>query len=140
MARLLVGLALSFVALWLVLLVLLARVRPRDEPWRDALRIVPEVVRLVARLARDPDVPRGVRRRLAIALAYNVQPINLIPDFVPVIGFADNAAVLCWALRAVVRRAGSDAVVRHWSGTEENLVLLYRVARLGPAPRLPPAS
>jgi uncharacterized membrane protein YkvA (DUF1232 family) len=92
----------------------------------------PNVLRLLRGLYRDPEVPRGVRVRVWIAIAYNIQPLNLIPDFVPVIGFADNVVVTVWALRSAVRKAGADAVSRHWPGTADQFALLVRVARLGP--------
>jgi uncharacterized membrane protein YkvA (DUF1232 family) len=65
-------------------------------------------------------------------LIYNVQPINLIPDFIPVIGFADNVVVIIWALRGTVRRAGVAAVERHWQGSEFGLTIVYRAVRLQP--------
>ena len=71
--------------------------------------------------------------RLRIAIIHNLQPINLIPDFIPVIGFADNAIVLIWALRSAIRVAGTDAVARHWPGSPEGLGVVYRAARL-PSP------
>ena len=101
----------------------------------EALRVVPDALRLTFALYRDRTLPRAVRRRLRIALIYNIQPINLIPDFVPVIGFADNVAVLSWAIRGTLRAAGEDAVSRHWRGRPESLAVLYRALRLplGPA-------
>ena len=65
-------------------------------------------------------------------MAYNAQPINLIPDFIPVIGFADNIAVMAWALRAAVRASGTAAVAQHWQGSDETLALLHRVLRTTP--------
>ena len=79
-------------------------------------------------------MPFGVRWRIALALLYNAQPFNLIPDFIPVIGFADNVVVTTWALRGAVRRAGPDSVARHWRGSRTELELLYRVGRLGAPP------
>jgi uncharacterized membrane protein YkvA (DUF1232 family) len=96
--------------------------------------MLPDIVRLLRRLAADPTTARGVRWRLVVAIIYNVQPINLIPDFIPVIGLVDNMVVICWALRSAIRSAGSAAVERHWPGTPEELALLYRVARLAPEP------
>jgi uncharacterized membrane protein YkvA (DUF1232 family) len=61
---------------------------------------------------------------------YNIQPIDLIPDAIPVIGFADNVAVLAWALRGTLDIAGPNAVGRHWKGSPESLVTLYRAHRL----------
>ena len=57
-------------------------------------------------------------------------PIDLVPDFVPVLGYADDAVVVALVLRSVVRRAGAGAVARHWPGTPEGLAALQRATRL----------
>ncbi len=64
--------------------------RPRGGLLREALRLLPDVLRLVRRLATDPTLPRGVRIRLGLLLAYLACPIDLIPDFIPVLGYADD--------------------------------------------------
>lgn len=74
--------------------------------------------------------PRGVRVRLWLLLAYLALPVDLVPDFIPVLGYADDAIVVVLVLRSVVRRAGPDAVARHWPGTAEGLAALRQVARL----------
>jgi uncharacterized membrane protein YkvA (DUF1232 family) len=94
------------------------------------VRIFPDSVRLAVALYRDRTLPSSLRWRLRIALIYNLQPINLIPDVIPVIGFADNLAVLVWALRSTVRVAGLEAVGRHWRGTPASLDILYRALRV----------
>src|SRR5947209_15326356 len=87
----------------------------------DALRLVPEVIRLIRRLAQDPTLPRGVRIRLTFLVAYLISPIDLIPDFIPVVGYADDAIIVAWVLRSVTRAAGPEALDRHWSGTPDGL-------------------
>jgi uncharacterized membrane protein YkvA (DUF1232 family) len=114
--------------LWLVLLALLWRRRPDELTARDALRLLPDVVRLVRRLAADRSLPRAVRTRLWLLLAYLLSPIDLVPDFLPVIGYADDVVVVAWALRSVVRRAGSAALERHWPGQPAGLAVLSRLA------------
>jgi uncharacterized membrane protein YkvA (DUF1232 family) len=54
-----------------------------------------------------------------------------VPDFLPVIGYADDVVVVAWTLRAVVRRAGADALERHWPGTPAGLAVVNRLARTG---------
>jgi uncharacterized membrane protein YkvA (DUF1232 family) len=114
--------------LWLVLLALLWRRRPDELTARDALRLLPDVVRLVRRLAADRSLPRAVRTRLWLLLAYLLSPIDLVPDFLPVIGYADDVVVVAWALRSVVRRAGSAALERHWPGQPAWLTVVSRLA------------
>jgi uncharacterized membrane protein YkvA (DUF1232 family) len=127
---LLAGIAAALVVTWLALLVTLAVVRPRGGLLREALRLLPDVLRLVRRLYADPELPRGVRVRLALLLAYLAFPLDLVPDFIPVLGYADDAIIVTAVLRSVVRRAGLTALRRHWPGTPDGFTVLCRLAGL----------
>ncbi|MGH3885208.1 MAG: YkvA family protein [Pseudonocardiaceae bacterium] len=115
---------------WLALVLTLITVRPRGGLLREALRLLPDVLRLVRRLAVDKSLPRGVRVRLTLLLVYLALPIDLIPDFIPVLGYADDAIIVTAVLRGVVRRAGLDAVRAHWSGTDDGFTALARLTGL----------
>ena len=95
--------------------------RPRGGLLRESLRILPDLVRLLTRLARDPDLPRGVRVRLGLLLGYLALPVDLVPDFVPVLGYADDAIVVVLVLRSVVRRVGVEPLRAHWPGIRRRL-------------------
>ncbi len=97
---------------------------------KEAVRILPDTVRLLHRLARDASLSKGIRVRLWLLFGYLAFPIDLIPDFIPVIGYADDAIIVCAVLRSVVRRAGAEVVRRHWPGTPDGLVALWKVAGL----------
>jgi uncharacterized membrane protein YkvA (DUF1232 family) len=122
----------SLLVLWLLLLALLWRARPDELTARGALRLLPDVLRLVQRLAADSSLPRGVRVRLWLLLAYLVSPIDVVPDFVPVLGYADDVVVVVWTLRSVVRRAGVGALARHWPGSPAGLAAVTQLAGLTP--------
>ncbi|MBL0886142.1 YkvA family protein [Myceligenerans indicum] len=126
----LLGALLSVATIWIALIVALAVARPRGGLLREALRLLPDMLRLLRNLAADQSLPRGVRVRLALLLAYLALPIDLIPDFIPVLGYADDAIVVAFVLRGVVRRAGIDAVRDHWPGTDEGFGALARLTRL----------
>ena len=111
----------SVALLWLVMLALLWRAKPDDVTLRDAVRLVPDLLRLLKRLAGDATLPRGVRTRLWLLLGYLAMPIDLVPDFIPVLGYADDVVVVAVVLRSVVRAAGPAALERHWPGTPEGL-------------------
>jgi len=131
-----VGLAGGLLLLWAGLLVALWVGRPDDLGVRDALRLLPDVIHLLRRLASDSTLPRGVRLRLWLLLAYLAMPFDLVPDFIPVIGYADDVVIVAAGLRAVVRHAGMGALERHWRGTPEGLAAVCRVAGLrGPQPQ-----
>ncbi len=132
----LIAIAGGLLILWLSLLGALwvtGRRSPDAAGWRGAVRLLPDVIRLLRRLAADRDLPRGVRILLGLLVGYLLLPIDLVPDFIPVIGYADDAILIALALRAVVRRAGADALARHWPGTAIGLDTLHRLLRL-PAP------
>ena len=123
-----VGIAAGLVLLWLLLLVALWVAKPDEQRLRESLRLLPDVIRLLSRLARDRTVPFAARAWLWGLLAYLAMPIDLVPDFVPVLGYADDAILILVALRAVVRRAGREKLAEHWPGTPEGLAALERLA------------
>lgn len=123
-----VAIAAGLVLMWLTLLVVLWRSHPDGQTMREALRLVPDVIRLTRRLARDLSLPRGLRVRLWLLLAYLLSPLDLIPDFIPVIGYADDAIIVLLVLRSVLRVAGADAIRSHWPGTPEHLDAVLRLA------------
>jgi uncharacterized membrane protein YkvA (DUF1232 family) len=127
---LVVSVVASVAVTYLALLVALLVARPKGNLLGEAVRLLPDLLRLLRRLAADSTVPRGARVRLALLLAYLAIPFDLVPDFVPVLGYADDAIIVSLVLRSVVRRAGSPAVRRHWPGTDDGLAALARVARL----------
>ena len=135
---LLLGVAAGLVLAWVALIVALVIVRPRGGLLRESLRLLPDVLRLLPRLAADRSLPRGVRVRLALLLAYLAFPIDLVPDFLPVIGYADDAIIVAFVLRSVARRAGIDAVERHWPGTCDGFAALCRLTGLTPRGASPP--
>ena len=133
--RLVLSIVAGLVTVWLSLIVLLWRSQRKGadrSSFHDALRLVPDVIRLLRRLARDPTLPRGIRLRLWFLLVYLISPIDLIPDFIPVLGYADDAVIVAIALRSISRRAGPETLRRHWPGTPEGLATLLTFARLSP--------
>ncbi|WP_089307031.1 DUF1232 domain-containing protein [Geodermatophilus pulveris] len=114
--------------LWGALLLLLWWARPGELTLGEALRLLPDLVRLVRRLAADRALPRGVRVRLWLLLGYLLLPVDLVPDVVPVLGYADDVVVVALALRSVVRAAGDAALVRAWPGSPAALAVVRRLA------------
>lgn len=118
----------GLVLLWLVLVVALALARPANPRVTDVLRLLPDTVVLLRRIAADPATPRVVRVILLVTIVYLILPLDLIPDFIPVLGYADDAIVVALALRSVTHRAGPAALDNHWPGTLEGLAALRRIA------------
>lgn len=129
----LVGLFVAAIVLWLVVLVAYLVLRPQQGTLSDAVRLVPDAIRLIHRLARDKRVDRWSRLRLLMLLVYLASPIDLVPDVIPVLGYADDLLLIAVVVRGVIRRAGPEIVRGHWPGTPEGLA---RVAKLCRAPEL----
>ena len=123
----LIGAGVALLACWLALVVALLVVRPKGAMLGEAVRILPDALRLLRRLAADHTLPRGVRVRLSLLLGYLALPVDIIPDFIPVLGYADDAVIAIAVLRGVVRRAGLPAVRRHWPGTDDGFAALCRL-------------
>lgn len=112
---------------WLALLGVLMAARPRGGVLTEAVRLLPDLVRLAVRLAQDPALGRSVRWRLGLLAGYLALPIDLIPDIIPVLGYADDAILVVWTLRSVVRHAGVDLIRRHWPGTEQGFQVVLKL-------------
>jgi uncharacterized membrane protein YkvA (DUF1232 family) len=65
---------------------------------------------------------------MALLAGYLLLPIDLVPDFIPIVGYADDALIVMWALRSITKTAGADALDRHWPGSREGLRSLKVIA------------
>jgi uncharacterized membrane protein YkvA (DUF1232 family) len=122
--RVLAGIVGSLVAVWALLIALLWFLRPRDASLGELVRLVPDLLRLVRGLLGDRTVPMGVRAALVGLLAWLVNPIDLIPEFIPILGPLDDVVVAILVLRYVRRRLGAEELRRRWPGTPEGFALL----------------
>jgi uncharacterized membrane protein YkvA (DUF1232 family) len=129
---LVIGLATAVIVAWLVLILALLTVRPRGSLLSEGLRILPDLIRLWTRLATDSTLPRGVRVRIALLTGYLALPIDLIPDFVPVLGHADDAIVVAAVLRSFVRRVGAAPLQSRWPGTNDSFAAKCRLTGIAP--------
>ncbi len=109
------------------LLILLARRLP-PGPLRELARFIPDCVTTVARLRRDQRVPRRAKVAILFAGLWLASPIDLIPEFVPVIGPLDDVVVVALALRYAGRQVPRQVILDAWPGQTG---LLERL--LGPA-------
>jgi uncharacterized membrane protein YkvA (DUF1232 family) len=125
----------GLLASWLAFVALLWLLRPRDVRLRDLVRVVPDVLRLIRDLLADGSIPLAPRLALLGLLAWLVSPIDLIPEFVPVLGPLDDVVVAVLVLRYVRRRLGEDALRDRWRGSEEGFGLLLGILDPGSAAR-----
>jgi uncharacterized membrane protein YkvA (DUF1232 family) len=92
------------------------------------LRALPALAAMLSRLVRDPSLPRGVKIALAAAVVYLASPIDLIPDFIPFLGYVDVLLVAAIVLDGVLNFVDRDLLLRYWPGSERSLDALARTA------------
>jgi uncharacterized membrane protein YkvA (DUF1232 family) len=122
-----VGAVIALVAGWVLLIALLWFLRPRDVSLRELIGVVPDVLRLVRDLISDRSTPTRVRLALIVLLVWIVSPIDLIPEFIPVLGPLDDVVVAVLVLRYVRRRLGEEQLRRRWRGSADGFALLTGV-------------
>ena len=117
----------SVLVVWAILIGLLWILRPRDVGLRELLRVIPDVLRLVRRLLGDRAIPLRVKVALVVLLAWLISPIDLIPEFIPVLGPLDDVVVAVLVLRYARRNVGLEGLRSRWPGTPDGFALLSRI-------------
>ncbi len=117
----------ALVVLWGVLLIVFWALRPKGVSVREMLGLIPDILRLLRSLIGDPSAPLDVRLVLVGLVAWILSPIDLIPEFIPVLGPMDDVVVAIVAMRYVRRRVGTDDLRRRWSGSAAGFAMLLTV-------------
>jgi uncharacterized membrane protein YkvA (DUF1232 family) len=100
----------------------------RRSDARALAGFVPDCVILIRGLMREPSVSRARKAALAVVIAYLAMPFDLVPDFIPVAGQLDDAILVAFVLRGIVRSAGPSIVRRNWRGPERSLRVVLALA------------
>jgi uncharacterized membrane protein YkvA (DUF1232 family) len=124
MRALLVALGIA-ILVWLVMVATLMLAGRRVEA-KQLARLLPDLAALLRGLFRDQRVPRSSKALVAFAIVWVVSPIDLVPEFLPVIGPLDDVIVVALVLRHLVKRAGPEVVRDHWRGDQ---LMLERALR-----------
>ena len=120
---------LILVAIYLVLVVALI-LSGRHVAAKELALLVPNLVLLFKDLLRDRSVPRRPKIAVAIGVVWLISPIDLLPEFLPLLGPLDDAVVAALVLRYLVKRAGIEVVQEHWRGDPATLASILRAARI----------
>jgi uncharacterized membrane protein YkvA (DUF1232 family) len=118
-------------ALWALLVVLAARLPP--GLLKDLAGFLPACVTLVRRLRADPRVPWQAKAAVVLAGLWVLSPIDLLPEFLPVIGPLDDVVVVALALRYAARRVPREVLLEAWPGEPRLLERLIGVPSPHPA-------
>lgn len=97
---------------------------------KELLKALPNLARLLARLVGDPVLPRAAKIALAAAMVYLASPIDLIPDFIPLVGYLDDLLIGALVIDGVLNWVDRGLILKYWPGTPDSLERIARVARM----------
>ena len=95
----------------------------------ELARSLPNLAKLVARLARDPRVPARNKATLMVVGAYLISPVDLVPAVVPGFGQLDDLVIAVLALEQLLNEVPADVVREHWDGPEDVLEVIQETLR-----------
>jgi uncharacterized membrane protein YkvA (DUF1232 family) len=93
--------------------------------------LAPRLIKLLARLMRDPRVQPRSKAVLLVTVAYLMSPIDVIPDMVPGVGQLDDIIIVAFALDHLLNRIPEELVREHWEGDEDVLAIVQHVVEIG---------
>ena len=123
-------LLIGFAGVLVAVLVAALSVRRSRAALIELARLVPPCLGMLRDVMRDPAVPRRAKIVPALVVVYLAIPIDLIPDFIPGLGYLDDALIVAWAIRHLVASAGRERVTAHWQGEPDTLDRILRLARV----------
>src|SRR3954463_14030931 len=123
-----VGIAVAVMVVSWLLLIVLAKRLPEGTA-KELARFLPACVTTVRTLRGNPAVPRRPKVALAIAGLWVLSPVDLIPEFLPVIGPLDDVVVVALAFRYAARQIPRDVLLDAWPGDRRIIERL-----VGPVP------
>ena len=95
---------------------------------RELLWLLPHLAQLIVRLARDPRVSRRTKSVLAGVAVYLASPVDLVPDFIPLLGYLDDVLLVAIVLDGLLNHVPREVLLEHWPGDPQSLDRVGRVA------------
>ncbi|WP_116713345.1 YkvA family protein [Euzebya tangerina] len=111
--------ALVIVMTWVALMVLAARLP--EGALRELAGFLPDCVTTVRRLRKNPLVPRRAKVALALAGLWVISPVDLIPEFLPIIGPLDDIVIIALSFRYAAKQVPRDTVLQAWPGNPDTI-------------------
>ncbi len=99
--------------------------------FKNAILLIPNFLKLLFRLFKDPRVPAAEKALLIGAIVYVISPLDLIPDFIPFIGEVDDLYLVALVLLRLFNRAPDEALREHWDGSGDLARIVERIAQAG---------
>src|SRR5215510_12182035 len=97
---------------------------------KQLLRALPDLARMIGRLVLDPSLSRTAKLALLAAAVYLASPLDLIPDFIPLVGYLDDLLIAAIVVDGIVNYVDRGLLLRYWPGTAQSLDTVARRARV----------
>jgi len=97
---------------------------------KEAILLLPRLVRLLSRLLRDPRVSGADKVLIGAVAVYVASPLDIVPDFIPFLGQVDDLFAVSLVLMRLIGDAGEEVVREHWTGSEDLVPWIHKVASL----------
>ncbi|EQB20914.1 hypothetical protein UNSWDHB_1753 [Dehalobacter sp. UNSWDHB] len=103
----------------------------KKNKYAEYILIAPDLFHLLCKLTIDKEVNVDDKAKLAIAIAYFVSPIDLIPElFVGPVGFVDDISVAAYVLNTIINNTNPEVVRRHWAGEGDILIKVQEIIKV----------
>lgn len=97
---------------------------------RDVLLFLPRFGKLLVSLIADSEVSNGDKVLLGAAVVYVASPVDIVPDFIPVLGQVDDIYLVALCLLRLLNHSGEAKLRQYWDGPEDIVALLHRITGL----------
>jgi uncharacterized membrane protein YkvA (DUF1232 family) len=104
--------------------------RKMKKRMRELLLLIPNLLRLLLALLKDPRVSRADKAIVAGTIMYAIVPLDVIPDFIPFIGQVDDSYLLAISILRLLNRADRQVVLDHWKGEQDIKELVANISRV----------
>ena len=98
-------------------------------PVKDLLLALPRLARMLVSLAADRDVPTAAKVVLAALAVYLASPVDLIPDFIPWLGYLDDVLLAAIVVDGILTMVDRALLLRYWPGSADSLERVAATAR-----------
>jgi uncharacterized membrane protein YkvA (DUF1232 family) len=89
--------------------------------------MIPDIITLMYRLFKDKRVKLDIKIRVAAILAYLASPIDIMPDFIPMVGKVDDVAIAFFGLNSIINDIPEEIILQNWQG-KDNIIVTAREA------------
>ena len=89
--------------------------------------LIPDIITLMYRLFRDKRVKLDIKIKVAAILAYLASPIDIVPDFIPMIGKMDDVAIAFFGLNSIINDIPEEIIMQNWQG-KDNIIVTAKEA------------